>query len=101
MEITIYAKNKKTAEGRSFRIYLSRLTNKRTGEVVPVRVNFKEGLPLPTVFPVNIVVQKKDANLAETHYRDDEGEERVARSLWVNAYEMGNPFEDHSLDDYV
>lgn len=101
MELTIYAKTKKTAEGRSFRIYLSRLTNKKTGEEVPVRVNFQEGLPLPTVFPVNIVIKREDANLSEKRYKDEEGEEHLTRSLWIKAYEMGSPFEDHSLDDYI
>lgn len=100
MNITVYAKTKKTAEGRTFRIYLSRVHRKSTGEEIPVRVNFKEGVPVPTVFPVNLVVDKKDANLATKHYRDDEGVERTSQTLWIEKYEMGEPFEDHSLDDF-
>lgn len=100
MEITVYAKTKKTVEGRTFRIYLSRITRKSTGEQIPVRVNFKEGVPLPTVFPVNLVIQKENANLTEKHYYDDEGVKRTSHNLWIEKYEMGEPFVDHSLDDY-
>lgn len=100
MEITIYAKTKKTAEGRTFKIYLSRITRKSTGEEVPVRVNFAEGVPLPTLFPVNILVDKKDANLSKKTYKDADGVEHITYNLWVNDYQPGAPFEDHSLDDF-
>lgn len=100
MNLTLYAKTKKTSEGRTFKIYLSRLINKKTEEEIPVRVNFREGLPLPTIYPCNIVVEKKDANLSTKKYTDEEGHEHISHNLWVNAYQMGEPFEDHSLDDY-
>lgn len=100
MKLTIYAKTKKTSEGRSFKVYLSRLYNKRTGEDVPVRVVFQEGCTLPTIFPCNIVAEKADMNLSEKKYRDEQGEEHITRSLWIKDYQMGEPFEDHSLDDY-
>lgn len=100
MNLTVYAKTKKTAEGRTFRIYLSRITRKSTGEEVPVRINFKEGVPLPTVFPVNLIVEKEDANLTVKHYKNDEGEDCTAHNLWIEKYTMGEPFVDHSLDDY-
>ncbi len=100
MNLTIYAKTKKTNEGRSFKIYLTRLTRKSTGEEVPARVNFAEGVPLPTLFPVNIVIERKDANLSEKKYKDADGVEHITYNLWVNDYQPGEPYEDHSLDDF-
>lgn len=101
MQLTIFAKTKKTAEGRTFRIYLSRLINKNSGEELPVRVQFREGIPVPSLYPINIIVEKKDANLSTKKFTDDEGKEHVTHTLWVNSYQTSpEPFVDHSLDDY-
>ncbi len=101
MEITVFAKNMKTKEGRSFRVYLSRLHNNRTGEEDSVRIQFREGLTLPTLFPVIIEVRKEDANLSTRTYTDDKGTQHVNKTLWVNEYRMSpREYVDHSLDDY-
>lgn len=100
MQLDIYSKLKKGSDGRSFRIYLSRLTRKSDGEQIPVRVCFQEGQALPTSFPCTILVEKSDANLSDKTYTTSDGETRKSYTLWVDKYEPGPPFEDHSLDDY-
>lgn len=107
MQLAVYSKTMKSSiDNRSFRIYLSRLQRKPTeecpeGEEVPVRVQFREGTPLPTLFPCNIVVDKANANLSKRKYTDKDGKECITYTLWVNEYKPGEPFEDHSLDDFV
>ena len=100
MKITVFAKTMKTKEGKSFKIYLSRLV-KKTGEEVPVRVQFTEGTPLPTVYPVIIEVPKSGAQLSPRKYLDKDGVESESYTLWVREYmPTGEEYVDHSLDDF-
>lgn len=101
MKLTIFAKNMKSAEGRPFKVYLTRLTNKNTGEEISVRLHLKEGLPQLPECPVIIQVEKKDANLAKRSIADDTGELHTYYTLWVNKYSVSDEeYVDHSLDDY-
>lgn len=96
--ITVFAKTRKTEEGRSFTSYNGRLT-KKNGEVVSVGVKFKspcEG-PKKEDCPCNILFEKQDANLAQ---RYDEDTERVYNTLWIAKYILGPAYEDHSLDEF-
>lgn len=102
MEITVFSKNMKTHDGRTFRIYLSKLHNKNTGELDPVRVQFREGVIVPSVCPIIIVVDKEDCNLSIRKYKDESGTEKIQRTLWVSKYTTSDKkYEDHSLDDYI
>jgi len=105
MEITVYAKKRTTKEGKTFYSYLSRLTNKRTGQDVTVAVKFREsaGYPDAKSCPMNIKFVKSDGNLTSKPIVDEEtGEEiGVSNVLWVSAWEEGAPFVDDSLDDFV
>ena len=103
MEITVFAKERKNSQGRPFWGYISRLLNKKTGEVETLSVRFRQsaGQPDPEKCPMNIVIEKGDANIAETKYtREDTGEEAVSKSLWVNKWKEGSKYVDHSMDDY-
>ena len=101
MKITVFSKNMKTKEdNRTFRIYLSRLT-KKNGEEVPVRVQFSEGVPVPSNCPIIIEVPKEQAQLSLKKYTDKEGQQQESYILWVREYTpTGEKYVDHSLDDF-
>lgn len=100
MQISIYAKKRTTNNGKVFYAYLSRLTS-RQGEVIPVNVKFPEGFePEPKACPMNIVFNKRDANLSLQRYENRNGEEAISHTLWVKVWEEGEAFVDTSLDDF-
>lgn len=103
MQLTIFAKQGTSKEGKKFSIYLGRLVNRNTGEEVNVRVKFREdcGQPKAERCPMNIIVDKADANMVTSNYVVEEtGEERTRRTLWVSKWSEGPAYVDHSLDDY-
>lgn len=101
MRLTVFAKTMKSKEDRKFRVYLSRLT-KTSGEEVPIRIQWGEGVPIPSTFPIIINVEKKNANLSVRKYTDKDGNESLSHTLWVNEYTpTGEEYVDHSLDEYV
>lgn len=101
MKLTVFAKSMKSGEGKAFKLYLSRLMNKNTGEEISVRLNLRDDLPRLPECPVIIEVEKKDANLAKRVLTDENGETRTYYTLWVNKYKVSDEeFVDHSLDDY-
>lgn len=101
MKLTVFAKSMKSAEGKPFKVYLSRLTNTKTGEEISVRLNLRDDLPRLQECPCIIEVDKKDANLAKRSLTDENGETHTYYTLWVNKYKMSDEeFIDHSLDDY-
>jgi len=111
MELTIFAKKRTTKEGKVFFNFLTRLTNKRTGEVETMAVRFRDPCPVPNAAtcPMNIVVDKADCNVAVRNVTrkttdKDTGEvtekEGINKTLWVNAWEHGAAYVDHSTDDY-
>ena len=47
-----------------------------------------------------IIIPKQKGNLSsKTYTREDTGEPGTTYTLWVNEWEEGRPYEDHSLDD--
>lgn len=102
MEITLFAKKATTKEGKSFYRFLSRL-NRKDGTVQPVTVKFSGDCKLPKGedCPMNIIVDKKNSNLASSSYLDEKtGETKSSYTLWVNDYKQGSAYVDHSLDDF-
>ena len=102
MEITIFAKKRTTTEGKSFYTYLSTLKRK-DGTEQTVSVKFRDdcGNPKPEKCPMNIIVNKNDANMSKRDFiRADTGEAAQSFTLWVSAWEQGSPYVDHSLDDF-
>lgn len=103
MEITLFAKERKTQQGKPFWGYLAKLTNKKTGEIETIGVRFRQdcGQPDPKNCPMNIVIEKGDANISETTYtREDTGENATSKNLWINKWKEGSKYVDHSMDDY-
>lgn len=102
MELAIFSKKRQTREGKSYNIYVARMT-KKTGEVIPVRVKFREdaGNPKAESCPMNIIIKKEDCNLAQTEYvREDTGEVGTSYTLWVSRWERGSDYIDTSLDEF-
>lgn len=102
MEITVYAKKRTTAEGKSFFSYLSTLTRKDgTKQTVSVKFRDECGNPKPENCPMNVKFDKGSANMATREFvREDTGEVGTSYTLWVSAWEPGTPFVDRSLDDF-
>lgn len=102
MKLVIFAKRRKTKEGKQFTSYLSKLT-KRDGTEQLVSVKFREecGNPDGKKCPMNIIVNKEDANLTRrTYTREDTGEPAETCTLWVSKWEMGEKYVDTSLDEF-
>lgn len=105
MKLAIFAKKLTSKEGRPFAKYFTTLT-KKSGEEIMVQVKFREdcGAPKPEECPMNIVVDKTNCNYREktSSYVDEDGneEEYTAKTLWVSAWTMGEPYVDTSMDEF-
>ena len=100
-ELTIFAKKRRSADGKkTFVSYLTTLT-KKDGTTEKVGVKFREDAGEPKECPCNILIEKNDANLSVRQYiREDTGEAAEAKTLWVTAWKAGSKYVDHSLDEY-
>lgn len=103
MELTIFAKKRETKEGKGFYSYITTL-KKKSGETITASVKFREecGNPKADQCPMNIIVEKADANLATKVIgtNHDTGEALLGHSLWVSKWKPGSKYVDHSLDDF-
>lgn len=100
-EISIFAKKRKTTDGRSFYSYITTLPRK-DGEHQTMTVKFKtEDVPKPEHCPMNIIFEQDNANIArQTYNREDTGEPATSYTLWLNEWEPGQKFVDHSFDEF-
>ena len=103
MNITIFAKKRKTADGRVFYSFISRLVNKTTGEEETFRVKFRDecGSPKADDCPCVIEVERGKINRVVEHYVDDKtGDDRTSQTLWISEWTKGGEYVDTSMDDY-
>ena len=103
MQITIFAKKRNTKEGKVFFTYLTKLT-KKDGTEVTASAKFRDecGSPKPDKCPMNILLEKVDCNFNSKATTDEEtGEIRTSNTLWINNWKEGEPYVDHSMDDFV
>lgn len=103
MNVTIYAKNRTTKEGKPFYNYLTRMMQKSTGEIVTVQVKFREdcGSPKADQCPMIIEVPKGKANMSTREFKDEFGDTKIARTMWVSEWTKSKTeFVDNSMDDY-
>lgn len=106
MQITIFAKKRKTEEGREFYTYLTTLA-KKDGSELKAQVKFREdcGSPKGADCPMNIIVDKKAANLSSKEVVRHEGQEDeelvTVYTLWVSEWDKGPAYVDTSLDDFA
>lgn len=107
MKIAVFARKIEDKNGKKYYTYSARLTRK-DGNTESVGVAFREecGSPDPKKCPMNIVVDRKNANLAErrrevTDKATGELVERVYKTLWISEWKESEKYVDHSLDDYT
>lgn len=99
-EITIFAKQRKTTEGRAFYAYVATLPRK-DGTNQTVGVKFRgDHQPRPESCPCIINVNKTDMNLSTRDITLKNGDPGKSYTLWVSAWTPGRPYVDHSLDDF-
>lgn len=102
MTITIFAKKKNTTDGKTFYTYLATLKKKDgTEQTVSVKFRDEAGTPKPEKCPMNIIIDKKNANLSKKDFVKDDGETYTSFTLWVSEWLQGAPYVDTSLDDFA
>ena len=79
---------------------------KKDGSEITAQVKFQTECGTPQECPCNIIVDKKDANFSEkektyTDAKTQEEKQTVERVLWVSKWTNGEPYEDHSMDDFA
>lgn len=100
--IAIFAKKRKSKEGREFYTYLTTLS-KKDGNTETVGVSFTGDVkPKPEECPMYIDVAKENMNLASKTIEDDEtGESFTRKTLWIkNWKKSATAYVDTSLDEY-
>ena len=110
MEITIFAKKRNTKEGKVFYNFLATITKKDgTSQVCTVKFRDDAGTPKAENCQMNILVQKDGCNLSSKKFQRqvvDEAtgelstEQGEALTLWISKWAQGQPYVDHSMDDY-
>ena len=103
MKCTVFAKLKK-ANKKEWIEYSTRLT-KKTGEEEYFRVKFNpiEIAPKLNECPINIVFAAGiDANKGKPEtFTTNDGNDVEIPVIWINRYDVGDPWVDTSLDEYV
>lgn len=100
MLVTVFKKIGTSKDGRKFDTYCTKLRRK-DGTEQYCTVHFNKSTPVPVDFPVNLIVNKDDANMSTESAVTKEGEEFTRFNLWVKAYTIGEPYRDKSLDDFA
>ena len=100
-EIAIFAKKRKSKDGRSFYSYITTLPRK-DGTQQTMSVKFKtEDKPKPEQCPMNVKFDQDFANIArQTYIREDTGEPAESYTLWLNEWQPGEKYVDHSFDEF-
>lgn len=102
MELSIFAKRRRTQDGKIFFTYLTTAT-KKDGTEVPCSVRFTEPAqpPKPENCPCNIIVNKEHCNMSKKKiFREATGEILEVHTLWISQYAGGSEYVDHSMDEF-
>lgn len=102
MKCTIFGKTKKAGKTEWIE-YSTRLTRKDDGteEYFRVKFNPKEIAPKLKDCPINIEFTPGiDANKGKPEEFEKNDELIRIPVIWINRYDVGDPWVDHSLDDY-
>lgn len=109
MKITVYRKTRTTkptdgGRPKTFNVYITKLTNKKTGEIITASVKPTEDLKSDfdriTTFPIVVEFQKKNANLDTRTGVNKDGDFIEYHSLWLKKVDGYEEFIDASLDDF-
>ena len=100
MRLEVFGKQRTNKDGKQFTTYLSRITNMKTGEIIPVQIKFRTGVEVPKELPIVANIEKKNANLVKENWENEEGETGVKYVIWVSAVSSYENYIDHTLDDF-
>jgi hypothetical protein len=100
MRLEVFGKQRTNKDGKSFTTYLSRITNMKTGEIIPVQIKFRTGVEVPKELPIVANIEKKNANLVKENWENEKGETGVKHVLWVSVVTSYDEYIDHTLDDF-
>lgn len=99
IKVTVFAKERKTHEGRPFTSYFTKL-KKKSGEEVNADVRFTKAAGTPPEFPVTFEVTAGNVSHREVEDPYD-GSKKTYFTLWVKAFQNAEAFEDNSLDEFI
>lgn len=105
MRIDVFKKTKTTKKGKKFDVYVSKLTNKTTGEKLYVQVKFvgeaQTAISNSKIeYPLTLEFDKRKANLSTEETSTDNGDIFVRRTLWLTSIDKIERFVDSSLTDF-
>jgi hypothetical protein len=100
MRLEVFGKQRTNKDGKPFITYLSRITNMKTGEIIPVQIKFRTGMEVPKELPIVVNIDKKNANLVKENWENENGETCVKHVLWISKVKSYEEYIDHSLDDF-
>lgn len=105
MRIDVFKKTKTTKKGKNFDIYVSKLTNKTSGEKLYVQVKFvgdaQTAISNSKIeYPLTLEFDKRNANLSTEETSTDTGDIFVRRTLWITSIDKIERFVDSSLTDF-
>ena len=105
MKINVFRKTKTTKKGKKFDIYVSKITNKRTGEIIHVQVKYvgqaQTDIENSNIkYPLTIEFDKANANLSFEEITTDSGETFLRNNLWITKLTNIEQFVDNSLTDF-
>lgn len=104
MEILVFAKKRKKADGGTFNSYITTLTTKE-GEERAMAVKFREDCPAPKAdkCPCYIDIVREESNVSRKKYiREDTGEEAYGYTLWVGNWKpIEKEYKDTSMEEYI
>lgn len=105
MKINVFRKTKTTKKGKTFDVYVSKLTNKATSEKFYVQVKFvgeaQTAISNSKIeYPLTLEFDKRNANLSTEETSTDNGDIFVRRTLWITSIDKIERFVDNSLTDF-
>lgn len=101
LTLNVFKKERTTKEGKKFNAYLTRITNKETGEEISASLKFEDGVSVPKDYPVRIDVI--NGSVSKRKYTDEKtNEEKVGFTVWVRDWKPSDEeYVDNSMDEWA
>ena len=101
LTLNVFKKERATKEGRKFNAYLTRITNKATGEEISAGLKFEENVDVPKEFPVRIDVT--NGSVSTRKFVDEKtNEEKIGYTVWVREWKKSDEeYVDNSLNEWT
>lgn len=101
LTLNVFKKVRTTKEGKAFPAYITRITNKETGETVASSLKFEEDVDVPKEFPIRIDVIS--GSVSTRKFTDEKtNEEKVGYTVWVREWKKSDEeYVDESLNEWI